>query len=404
MSFVQYTRCVKIKDKVYPSWAPAPTTTLILLSIPVLIASLAIPYIALIEIPLLIAYCEWWLYDRLICLGGEACAIGLLGKPEPPDKKTGFDKLDTDFSINLVLAPHNIQELPSGYPGNLPPPPAGSDAKAYYHEKFLEALHHAIADDPIQGNLIREQATTRDAGWDFLGYFNTVGGSMTVSHHQAYLHCEFEGGGIYKFLQMLKALLVVATAAAVVCSIPVLGWIACAIMAAVAAILAVAGLVAALNDTGSPAVVDPKTGAITDQLHPGQDILFVTGDWVMDTAHEGWNEIHPIKRCVLVGTARYEANDKVDWEHAIGSFMVSRTKWRDDNTDPKNPTFHKDSGSPKTQDWKDWVQSFCDATGEASSGLTIHNQQQPENKWVIHPVIDGCRPSGPPDPIVPILH
>ena len=283
MNFVQHTKCVTIKNKVYPSWAPAPTTTLILLSIPVLLASLAIPYIALVEIPLLIAYCEWWLYDRLICLGGEASAIGLLGKPEPPDKKTGFDKLDTDFSINLVLAPHNIQELPAGYPGNVPPPPAGSDAKAYYHEKFLEALHHAIADDPIQGNLIREQATTHDAGWDFLGYFNTVGGSMTISHHQAYLHCEFEGGGIYKFLQMLKTLLVIATAAAVICSIPVFGWIACAIGAAVAAIIAVAGLVAALNDTGSPTVVNPTTGATTDQLHPMQDILFVKGDWVFDT-------------------------------------------------------------------------------------------------------------------------
>ena len=185
MNFVQHTKCVHIKDKKYPPWAPRPTTTLILLSIPVLLAGLVVPYLALIEIPLLIAYCEWWLYDRLICLGGEACAIGLLGKVEPPDKKTGFDKLDTDISINLVLAPHNIQELPAGYPGIVPPPPAMSDAKEYYHDKYLEAMHHAIADDPIQGNLIREQATTHDEGWDFLGYFNTFGGSRTISTYQA---------------------------------------------------------------------------------------------------------------------------------------------------------------------------------------------------------------------------
>ena len=404
MSFVQHTKCVQINDKKYPSWAPRPTTTLILLSIPVLLASLAVPYLALIEIPLLIAYCEWWLYDRLICLGGEACAIGLLGKVEPPDKKTGFDKLDTDFSINLVLAPHNIQELPAGYPGNVPPPPAMSDAKAYYHDKYLEAMHHAIADDPIQGNLIREQATTHDEGWDFLGYFNTFGGSRTISTYQAYLHCEFEGGGIYQFLQMLYALLVIATAAAVICSIPVLGWIACGIAAVVAAIVAIAGIVAALNDTGSPTVILPD-GKQTDQLHPASDILFVKGDWVMDTAHEGWNEIHPIKLCLLVGTAQYESDDKVDWDQAIGPFMVSQKKWSQANSpDPKKPIYVKTSGSPTPDDWKAWVKSHCDATGEASSAVTIHYQGQPEHLWEIHPAIDGCRPTGRPDPAVPILH
>jgi hypothetical protein len=399
MGFVQHTKCVRIQDKVYPSWSPAPTTMLILVSIPVLLAALANPYLAIIEVPLLIAYCLWWLYDRLICLGGEVCAIGLLGKPEPPSMKSGFDKFDTDFSINLVLAPHNIQELPPGYPGTVPPPPGGADPTEYYHEKFLDALHGQIADDGIQGNLIKEQPTTKDEGWDFRGYFNTVGSrtEAIVHHHQPYLHCEWEGGGMHKLLMALYVVLALVTAAAIACAIPIIGTIVCAILMVAALAVSVAGVVAALNDTGTPAVTDPVTGQTTDQLHPGEDILFVRGDWVYDSAHEGWNEVHPLKVCYRVGTAKYEAGSNVDWDAAIGSFMVARGRWKFDPADPTRRTFFKDA-APKAEDWRAWVQSWCDGGEQASSGITIHNQGRPENKWAIHPVIDGCRPEpeGPP--------
>jgi hypothetical protein len=402
--YVQHTKCVSIGSKVYPAWAPKPTTTLVLLSIPVLLASLAMPYVAVIEIPLLISYCLWWLYDRLICLGGEVCAIGMAGAVEPPSEKSGFDSFDTDYSINLVLAPHNIQELPADYPGSVPPPPVGADKTEYYEKEFRKALNRAIADDGIQGNLIKEQAVTHNAGWDFEGAFNKVNGATVLHHHQAYLHCEFEGGGIYQLLQFLYALLVLATIAAVVCSIPVLGWIACAILAGAIAILSVVGIVVALNDKGAPTVVDPKTGSTTDKVHPNKDILFVKGEWVFDSAHEGWNEVHPITYCSLVGTVKYEANDKVDWDDAIGDFMVARGTWTYDVTDPAKRAFLKTGGRPKPQDWTDWVKSFCDAVGDASHGLTVSNQQRPENQWKTHPVIDGCRPSEDPDPHTPIPH
>ena len=37
-----------------------------------------------------IAYCRWWLYDRLVCLGGDRCAIGMLLTVEPPENKSGW--------------------------------------------------------------------------------------------------------------------------------------------------------------------------------------------------------------------------------------------------------------------------------------------------------------------------
>ena len=399
MSYVQYTMCVPISAKKYPAWAPKPTSVLVGASIATLIATLIVPYLALIEIPLLIAYCLWWLYDRLICLDGEVCAIGLLGVPEPPSGKKDFDKFDTDFSINLVLAPHDIQELPAGYPASVPAPPAGIDPKDYYEKEFRKALHRQIADDGIQGNLIKEQPTTTDTKWQFEGYFNKVGGSTALHHHQPYLHAEFEGGGIYKLLQALYVLAPIATATAIVCSIPVLGWVACAILGAITAAIAIAGVVNALNDTGAPTVVDPKTGAATDQLHPGRDILLVHGTWVYDSAHEGWNEVHPIKVCQLVGTANYLAGDKVDWDDAIADFMVAAGKWRVDLSKPGVRAFLKDSGAPAPQDWRDWVRAWCDGVKSASSPETVDHQGRPENIWHIHPVIDGCQPREPdPDP------
>ena len=53
MSYTQYTKCVPIGAKKYPAWAPKPTSVLVVSSIAVLI----VPYLALIEIPLLITYC-----------------------------------------------------------------------------------------------------------------------------------------------------------------------------------------------------------------------------------------------------------------------------------------------------------------------------------------------------------
>jgi hypothetical protein len=197
------------------------------------------------------------------------------------------------------------------------------------------------------------------------------------------------------------AALAFATAAAVACSIPIIGAVACAILAAIAALISIVGLFAALNDKASPSVTDPTTGQESSSLSVGSDILFVRGEWVFDTAHEGWNEIHPIRACQRVGKAAWVQADVIDWDAAIASYLVSIGRWQWDTSSPPKPV--KLGGPPTSKDWTDWVQAWCDGTGRAESPITIANQQNPANQWTVHPAVDGCQP--PDDgPFIPDLH
>ena len=274
MAYRQDTKCVDVKNHT------GLTGTLAWGGVKAVAAALATlvfggglaPGAAVGALLLLIDYCKWWLYDRLICLGGDRCAIGLLQDVEPPEKKSVPDAFDTDNSFTMLLAPHGTATV-------------GKGSEDY---------------------LVEEQDTTAKAKtllgakrFDFQGYKVKVPGFTTATWHYAYngLHCEFEGGGMLKLLDAAKAALPFAVAAAAVCSIPIFGWIACAILNAIVAIISLAGVISALEDRGKPTDVNPDL----DVLHRYQDILFVKGEWVYDTAHDGWNEIHPIRHCQRIG-------------------------------------------------------------------------------------------------------
>lgn len=269
----------------------------------------------------LVAFCYWWLYGRLVCLGGDHCAIGMLLTVEPPEAKSGFDAFDTDYSINLVLAPHRIGES------------------------------RASIESGFQGKLITEQDATRNEGMAFAGYESRQWGNDPKT---AVLHCEFEGGGIQTLYDAAKAALAVAAVGSALCFIPVIGWIACAIGGAVALGILIAGIIAALNDKGDPNLVNPDLGElhVNDATRLGADILVVSGTWVFDTMHEGWNELHPIKHCQRID--RWTGGWHFD-------ARIARDHW-------------------------------CKEIGRVSEPLTRDNQRQPENQWTVHPTIDGCTP------------
>jgi hypothetical protein len=131
------------------------------------------------------------------------------------------------------------------------PVPAGTNPTEWADEKFKEAMHRQIADDGLQGYLIKETNTTGDERtvfgtitYDFQGYFNTIEGSSVNYKFQPYLHCEFEGGGMIELLHSAEAALAVATAAAIACSIPVIGWFACLVLSAIALLISLVGILA----------------------------------------------------------------------------------------------------------------------------------------------------------------
>jgi hypothetical protein len=317
----QYTKCISPSAHLGKLAAQVIIAAAVTALIVLFAGGAFVPGVGVVALVAVIAYCRWWLYDRLVCLGGERCAVGWVSKVEPPDKKSGPDQFDTDYSFNLVLAPH-VEGAKQG----------------------------DVETDGIQGELIRNQLP----GWDWEGIQET----QWANRSAAALHCEFEGGGVWELLQWCLVALALATAATAVCAIPILGWIACAVLGVAALIVFVAGVIAALNNKGDPNDVDPGLGEIhvPDATGRGGDILVVKGTWVYDSAHEGWNEIHPILHCQRIGT----------WD---GSW--SATEFAPPNT-------------------KAAVDRWCSALGRAQDPATKTAQQQPQNQWQVHPVVDGC--------------
>ena len=320
----QYTRCISPSAHLGGAVAQVIIAAAAAALVVLLAGGALAPGVGVAALTAIIAYCRWWLYDRLVCLGGDRCAVGWVSKVEPPGKKSGLDQFDTDYSFNLVLAPQ------------------------------VEGVTQASAEsDGIQGGLIKNQL----AGWDFKGMQET----QWANRSAAALHCEFEGGGVWELLQWCLAALALATAATIACSIPIIGWIACVILGAAAAVVFFAGIFSALGNTGDPNDVDPGLGEIhtPDATGRGGDILVVKGTWVYDSAHEGWNEIHPILHCQRIGT----------WD---GSW--AGTEFAPPNT-------------------KMAVDRWCNALERAQDPATVAQQSQPQNQWVIHPIIDGCEGS-----------
>jgi hypothetical protein len=323
MTYRQFTKCVSVANHIGGQYAQILIAAAVA-AIPLLAGAAVGPALLIIALTAIIAYCRWWLYDRLICLdgGADVCAAGWVLTVEPPEEKSGLDAFDTDYSFNLVLPPH-----------------------------LVGATQGDVENDGVLGNLVKEQTNISSAGLDFSG--NLVQ-QWANDPPTACLHCEFEGGGVYDLMIACLAALAVAVAAAIICAIPIIGWVVCLILSLISAAIAVVGIAVALNDKGNPDDVGTNLGElhVNDPTGRGADLLVVKGSWVYDSAHSGWNEIHPIKYCQRIGT--WEGN----WAQV---------------------------GDPKA-----WVDQWCNAIGTASDPLTVANQQEPQNQWTIHPVIDGC--------------
>jgi hypothetical protein len=325
--------------------------------------------------------CSYLLGGKLVCLGDgeDKCAIGHITHFEPASEKSFPENIDNDFSMNILLAPHDLT--------------TGSSYLDNYNK---------VAHDGQQGGLIEEQPgmpiphesdlpddkssppqpwpsaryqgyATRYPDSNYPSYDPSqspfqVGGSDGHPFWVPSFHLECEGSRIH---DVCAAIADVQGPFSEVCEIPVIGWAVCFVVDLVTLpVLATAVAIAWANATdGDQADARVDGGG---KLELG-DLIVVTGRWVYDAAHQGWNEFHPVKRIQLV------PSEAADW------------------------------GS----DFSSWREAWCEATAHCppyappgtaptdmtpAQSATYESQQQPSNQWVYHPLIDGCEAREEPPP------
>jgi len=358
MTFNQYTTCItaqnhnKTNQFLQATWAAFANVSPLFA-----FALFAAPWCLLALIPLFaaiwtIAYCQWFLNDRLICLPPpvdpscpgrtDVLAIGMVVDIFAPKDNSGFDAIDTDYSFGMLVAPN----LPGGF-----------------------SQHEVEASMPY-GDLMKEQVVTHTVGLPFTSHQGTDKQTGLTSW---VLHCEFEGAGVHDMMLAAKIALPLALATFLICMFlpgPI-GFFFTLLLWFLSFLVLWFGFLLAKGDEGKPSDENPALGG---ELHSG-DILVVMGSWVYDSGHNykypwsslfdsdsgGWNEIHPIKFCSYIGN--FYADKK---NNPAGAWPANLN-----------------------QREADWSTMLCDST---STG-TLENQKQPQNQWQVHPLIDGCQPS-----------
>jgi hypothetical protein len=358
----KYTSCVKPSDYVPGPLAVSATAFVAavaaLLTSSFLNVSVLVPLLIALDIAL-ISVCYWYLNGRLLCLGSQftckdkdgnvvpmpdnqECAIGVIGAPghkgifRPQIVGLNLTKLgDDDATMNILLAPGPITwDEP--------------DLNKYWNQE--------------QGYLLAVNNDVVNAG---LAY--------TLSGNEVrFLHCEFEGSGIRDFLDWLLEILAFLVAILLIQAFVPGGAIFIWLLAILAGLLtALAGLnlfTGWLDPSapGDPTDIDQSLG----NLQAG-DIVMVSGDWIYDAGHDGWNEIHAVHNCQKICTPIVEnSNGTWSWPSDIGGGLGL------------------DLGDKVKAARAQWCCALSDACGAVEGG----SETDPGNNWVIHPLVDGCNP------------
>lgn len=323
---------------------------------------------------LLLRICDYILHGKLVCLGGDRCAIGRVASFETVDDKSGFEKIDNDFSINLALCPDPLSGLQAGAahridnynsavtskqgwlieerPGT-PKPREGSgnqEPSPRYAATFVKIHTILTLDNPIPQNIANESDSTT---W-----------------HLPVFHAEIEGD---------RAAYVCAAASALwgpihntVCRIPLIGGFLCTLitialapfLAAALAILAAAWVAGSNDNRDFDGGGDLKA----------DDLVLIHGRWVYDAGHGGWNELHPVKHIQKIpdeSVCRWADFDDLYRRWCGEVDKVPHT--------PATTVGGPPAGSSPQQQ------------------ATWDTQTRSENRWFFHPLVDGCEPESDPN-------
>ena len=123
-----------------------------------------------------LSYCLYELNGRLTVLEGDQTAVGLLMEFTTQADKSGVDKWDSDFSIDLLLA------------------------------KNLEDTPRSVVEDSVPyGKLVAEREQLTNAR------------DLPFSNDAALLHAEFEGAGVFDLFVGTQVAFALAVIALIAC-------------------------------------------------------------------------------------------------------------------------------------------------------------------------------------------
>jgi hypothetical protein len=314
--------------------------------------------------------CDYMLHGKLVCLGGDMCAIGRVGGFETVDDKSGMDKLDNDFSINLVLCPVDLGVFKRG----------DDQLIGNYNLAILGPQGWLITERPgmpIPRETSADQKPSLRYSPTHVGFddftFGTPVVPLAAGQQQIPIpvfHCEIEGNraitvctAFHQFWDPISDS---------ICDFNPLGIpfgkLACFIIS-----LAVAPVVAAIFATAWIAGSnDNRDFDGAGSLTVGQTVV-ITGRWTYDASHQGWNEFHPVKSVHAIDDPGI-----CDW----ATFGDLQARWCPRTLEVPPPS---DPGK-RPQDMTPGQGAIYDA------------QLDPANRWILHPSVDGCQPQEPPPP------
>jgi hypothetical protein len=382
MAYRQYTHCVQPADYV----DPLPRTDNAFEVIGAIVDGALGGWL-----PDAILGCDYLLGGKLVCLGGDECAIGHITHFEPPSAKSFPQNLDNDFSLNILLAPQGLGDFASESDNrkdwtNATSAPQG---QVLAMQPGMPIPHEDEVDVTDDYNFVLHPVDSQR----FFGYYSIY----PDNHYLAYdpsqspfqvpgsdgspfatpaLHLEAEGDRVCKVCAVISALtggsVGQAICSATVFGIPVGSFICHIVGIALTPFLpllaAAVGIAWASARDGN--VDDPRVGDGGGELHFG-DLVVAQGRWVYDAGHKGWNELHPLKTIQRIDESSYDDANIVDLRQRWCGSLA--------NVPPFTPP-----GDPPP------------AGMTSGQAVTWTGQCQPQNQWVLHPDLDGCRGASPP--------
>jgi hypothetical protein len=321
--------------------------------------------------------CDYMLHGKLVCLGGDRCAIGHVAGFETVDDKSFPDTIDNDFSINLLLSGWGLESFTyqgkkEGYELVANSTRPGSQGYLIKEQPGMPLPREHDADSwhlkDDKGNPILH--SERYAG-TFVKYpdkhyisYNPPEWLRGAPFEVPVLHCEIEGERAHLVCSVLDQLSHPLPGMREFCKA---NWFTRA-LCKIAQWLLTPAIAPALVTAWAAGANDNRDYMGAGSLAKG-DLVAISGRWVYDAGHDGQNELHPVKTVQKVpADSAEEADDLERWCQRVGE------------APPGDTGTHAD---PLT------VEQETVAT----------EQRQPWSRWVFHPDVDACRrPETPKKP------